>query len=234
MMGMARRFPSLKTLRAKWEEPTTRTIKIPSIQTIVLIVLLVGAMTAILWVSIAVQGEAPQPPAAEPPTPEGPATWLSAWSTFWGAIAGGIGAIGTAGALLIAAFSYKHQVDEKARQARERRLLADENRRAADERRRAQATKVSILKSESKVHIDFYLFGIHNGSDLPIKNVLIRCFDHRGIDSGQNIEQVIAGGMSKEMMLEKPRKVVDKVWATFDDALGQKWKVHINGDLERG
>lgn len=229
-MAMARRFPNLKTIRAKWDQPTTRTVRIPSLQTILLMVLLVSAVTAIVWISIVVQNEAPRPPAPTPPT-EGPAAWLSAWSTFWSAIASGLAAIGTAGALLIAAFSYKHQVDENNRQAEERRQQASEIRRDAENQRRAQAMRVSILTPPSKVHSDTLVLQVHNGSTMPIRNVLLMCFNYSGKESGQWFQQVIAGGMTHDMF-EQKRRVVDRVWASFEDASGQKWKVHINGDLE--
>ncbi|MDQ0672972.1 hypothetical protein QFZ36_000533 [Pseudarthrobacter siccitolerans] len=99
-------------MRAKWADSTSTTIKIPSIRAILLVVLLVGAMTAIVWVSVVVQGESPRPPAAPVPI-EGPASWLSAWSTFWGAVAGGIGAIGTAGALWLGAITFRRQVEDQ-------------------------------------------------------------------------------------------------------------------------
>lgn len=101
---------------AKWAEPTSPTIKVPSIQTILLIVLLAGAIVAIVWASVAVQLATPtvsvEPDAG---TEEGPAAWMSAWSTFWGAVAGGIGAIGTAGALLLGAFTFRRQVQDQHR-----------------------------------------------------------------------------------------------------------------------
>jgi F0F1-type ATP synthase membrane subunit c/vacuolar-type H+-ATPase subunit K len=213
-----------------WDQPTTRTIKVPKLQTIFLVVLLVAAATAIVWVSIAIRNEMPRPPAPTPP-PEGPAAWLSAWSTFWSAIAGGLAAIGTAGALLIAAFSYKHQVDEKNRQAEERRRQAREIRRDEENMRRAQAMQVSILTPASQVHINHVVLQVHNGSTMPIRNVLLRCFNHSGQDSGQKFQQVIAGGMTHDMF-EQNRRVLDTVWASFEDASGQKWKVHVNGELE--
>ncbi|WP_314214925.1 hypothetical protein [Pseudarthrobacter equi] len=227
---MTQRFSDLKSIRVKWREPITLSVKIPKLQTLLLIVLLVGAVAAIVLVSIAVQNELPKPPVPTLPA-EGPAAWLSAWSTFWGAVAGGIGAIGTAGALLIAAFSYKHQVDEKIRQAEERRQQAEEVLRDANEKRREQARQVSILTAASQVHSNHILLQVHNGSALPIKNVLLICINHLGKESGQKFQQVIAGGMTHEM-LEQNRRLVDKVWASFEDASGQKWKVHVNGDLE--
>jgi hypothetical protein len=57
------------------------------------------------------------------------------------------------------------------------------------------------------------------------------CFNYSGKESGQWFQQVIAGGMTHDMF-EQNQRVVDEVWATFEDASGQEWKVHRNGDLE--
>lgn len=68
--------------------------------------IVVGILAIVTSASSLLQG----PTATEPPNA---AEWLSAVSTFWGAVATAIGAVVTAGALLIAALSYRKQVEDK-------------------------------------------------------------------------------------------------------------------------
>lgn len=206
---MAQRFPSLRTMRAKWDEPTSKTIKVPSIGTILLAVLLLGAVTAIVWVSLAVQGEAPTspaPPASEPV--EGPAAWLSARSTFWGAIAGGIGAIGTAGALGLGAYTYFRQVRDQ---------------------HRAQAAAVSLVTADGE-RTGFLRMMVRNDSNLPISDVYLQALNHNGNDAGHEMQQVLApGGV---LPLDRPKRSVDRAWVKFDDSSGIRWARYVNGELE--
>ncbi|MGP4032824.1 hypothetical protein [Pseudarthrobacter sp. 1C304] len=197
-------------------------------RTATLVGLLTVIVISIVWVSHA-ENEAIRlhlpPVLPEPTTVEGIklTDWISAIGTA-------VGAVLTAGALLIAAFTYRHQVDEKNRQAEDRRRQAEENKRAEDKAARAQAVQVSLVTADSKQHTNYVVLELINSSSSPIKNVLLMCFDHKGQQMGQALQQVIAGGQS--LHLERPRRVVDKAWARFQDAENRTWKVYVNGDLE--
>lgn len=183
-------------------------LKVPRLQTILLTVLLLGAVTAIVWISIVVQGEMPRPPASETEVKEGPAAWLGAWSMFWGAVAGGIGAVGTAGALLLGVRIYYLQ--EK-------------------DRRRAQAVAVTvgtkldpIPHSLGKQRVCY----IRNDSPLPIYNVSLyagRAPYARAIDPA-----VIATGGEETLAL---RHEYETVHAKFVDSAGVAWKRGGDGHL---
>jgi hypothetical protein len=151
------------------------------------------------------------------------AEWLSAVATFWGAVATAFGAILTAGALLVAAFTYLHQVDEKNRAAQDRR---DKD----SKERRAQAASVSVLTAPSETKTDSIVMTAYNGSPLPIRNVLLTCVDRRGQVMGQEMKQVVPAGGSAE--LERPERVIDKVVARFTDAEGRVWRSYVNGEFE--
>jgi hypothetical protein len=151
------------------------------------------------------------------------AEWLSAISTFWGAVATAIGAALTGGALLFAAYTYRHQVEEKTRAAQDRR---DNEAKA----RRAQAAGVSVLTEPSPTHTNSVVMKAYNGSDLPISNVMLTCVDKQGRVMGQELKQVVAAGAAAE--LERPSSVVDRVVARFTDAEGRVWRSYVNGEFK--
>lgn len=203
-------------MRAKWTAPNQATVTVPSLQTIVCLSLLALALGLITWVVIAenvTQGRAFPPQA---PDGSNAADWVSAVGTL-------LGAVLTGGALLIAGFSYKHQVEDKSREAQDRR---DQESKA----RRAQAAGVSVLTSPSPTQTNSVVMKAYNGSALPISNVLLTCVDRRGQVMGQEMRQVVAAGDSAE--LERPAKVVDRVVARFTDAEGRVWRSYVNGELE--
>lgn len=197
-------------MRAKWAEATSTTIRIPSLRTILLIVLLAGAITAIVWVSIVVQNETPRPPAPEPPI-EGPAAWMSARSTFWGAIAGGIGAIGTAGALLLGAYTFRRQVRDQ---------------------HRAQAAAITVGVRTEREYLDmggtrtWYRYFVRNDSLLPIYHVRLyfgpvekrRKIDREVIAPG---DEVTHDSQSSDFM----------AFGKFVDSSGVAWKRDGSGKL---
>lgn len=210
---MARRFPSLKTMRAEWDEPTSRTVKIPSIQTMLLIVLLLGAMTAIVWVSIAVQLEIPHTVPVQPETAatDGPAAWLSAWSTFWGAVAGGIGAIGTAGALWLGAVTFFRQVRDQ---------------------HRAQSSRVIVVMDKGTGKGAGYLPPtaiVRNLSDLPIYKVRLRAAPNDAFDDELKKEKPLLVG---EWPVVIPGKYIEhSVHVEFQDSAGTTWIRWVGGGL---
>lgn len=158
------------------------------------------------------------------------AEWLSAISTFWGAIASGLAAIGTAGALLIAAFGYKHQVEEKERQEAERRKHAKDKKDAEAKALRSRARQVSILPKKGERFVSNVLLEVHNGTSSPIRNVMFLCLDSKGTVTGQTFSMALPAGQS--LPLEKPRKDIDRAWVRFQDVDDKTWKIHLNGHLE--
>lgn len=214
MTATVRWYPDLnsKNMRARWAESTITTIRIPSFQTILLAVLLVGSFTTIICVSFAVQNEIPQPPIPPVTVPvEGPAAWLTARATFWGAVAGGIGAIGTAGALLLGAYTYMRQVQDK---------------------RRAQASRVIVQIDEGSGKGTGYLPPraiVSNLSDLPIYDVRLRAAPHDAFDDGlEETKPVLVG----EWPISIPRKYVKQsVHVNFRDSAGTTWIRWVDGGL---
>lgn len=211
---MARRFPSLQTLREMWDEPTTSTIKVPRLQTIVLVVLLLIAVTLIVGVTIAVWAETPRPPAPEEEGKEGPAAWLSAWSTFGGAIATALGAILTAGAVLVAALSYRKQVADKHQE-----LL---------DKYEAQSIAVTV---GYELHPDFttkYVYFVENGSDAGIYKVRLYAVNAKEEPSLE--ADVIPAGKRLQFDMPYLRYLAA---AEFDDSAGVRWLRDSRGRREQ-
>lgn len=210
---MARRFPSLQTLREMWEKPTTRTIKVPPLPTIVLVVLLLIAVALIVGVTIAVWGETPQHPAPADTGKDGPAAWLSAWSTLGGAIATALGAILTAGAVLVAALSYRKQVAD-----RHQELL---------DKYEAQSIAITV---GYEPHPDFttkYVYFVENGSDAGIYNVRLYAVNDK--EEPSLGADVIPAGKRLQFDMPYLRYVAA---AEFDDSAGVRWLRDSKGRRE--
>lgn len=200
-------------MRAKWAESTIKTTKIPSIRTILLVVLLVGAVTVIAGVSIAVQNEAPR--SVAPPVPaEGPAAWLSAWSTFWGAFATALGAALTAGALLIAALTFRRQVADRRRELRRER--------------RAHANCVSIIRSKVPNEDNSRDIEVRNDSSTPIS--WVRMFSIHGdvVSAPDNAPTILPPGGQFKWKAPKAAGA----WVEFYDVWEQKWRRRDDGRLQ--
>jgi len=202
-------------------------LKIPSVQTIILIVLLIGAFTSIVWVSVATNLEMPQPPAvpqqSSSQTQEGPAAWLSAWSTFWGAMATAIGAIVTAAAVFIAALTYKHQVDEKNREAADRRQKAQDKRRA-----QARAVKLAVSPRAGWNEFDC---DMRNFSDLPVSALNVVSVNAAGDETKRHIVGVLIPDKPIRVTVPAPA-VPSTSYASFIDAEGLSWKLYFDDRLE--
>lgn len=196
----------------KWSETTERSVKIPNVQWILLIILLVGAVVAIIWVSAAIHLEGPhsEVPTVSPPV-EGPAAWLSAWATFWGAVAGGIGAIGTAGALLLGAFTFRRQVRDH---------------------HRAQASRVIVLMDKGTGKSAGYLptnATVQNLSDLPIYNVRLRAAPRDAFGAGLESKKPLLVGA---WLVPIPGKYTkESVHVEFRDSAGTNWIRWVDGGL---
>ncbi|MCT9868355.1 hypothetical protein [Paenarthrobacter aurescens] len=204
--------PTCSAMKAKWNEPTNITIRIPSIQAILLAILLLGSIGAIACVSIAVQNETPHGPTPTVAVPvEGPAAWLSAQSTFWGAVAGGIGAIGTAGALWLGALTFFRQVRDQ---------------------HRAQSSRVIVVMDKGKGKGAGYLSPkavVTNMSGLPIYKVRLRAAPHDALDDG--MEESIPV-LVDEWPIPIPGKYIEhSVHVEFQDSAGTTWIRWVGGSL---
>jgi len=208
-------------MRIKWDQATSRTIRVPSGQVIVLIVLLVLAITAIVWVSFAVQGETPRPPSREAPV-EGPAAWL-------GGIGSVLSAVVTGGALLIAALTYRRQIRD-----RHEELL--DKRRAAAKARREQAEAVTVIIEKNYPGVIFLegdrntlWAGVRNVGKLPIFGVTFVLVDKARQEARQEYYSMMSPGDTKGLWTEPV--LIDGAYATFTDSAGVRWKRWHNGEL---
>lgn len=201
----------------KWSEPTQKSINIPSLRTLVLLVVLVAALAALAWVIVAenvAQGRAfPPPPGPDTSTA---ADWVSAVATT-------IGAALTAGALLIAASTYKHQVEEKISAAQDRRE------RESRERKRQAASVTVTIRPKVKEEAT-HLIAVRNDSDFPIRTVYLAAVDANRKAVEQDVFPSIAPGTQEGFSV--PGYLVHNAWANFTDANGVRWRCWFNGDLE--
>lgn len=189
----------------KWSHSTETTVKVPSLQTMLLVFLLSGSLVVIICLSIATNLDAPRPVQA-PPSTEGPAAWLSAWSTFWGAIAGGLGAIGTAGALLLGAYTFMRQVRDQ---------------------HRAQASRVIVQMERDG---DFPPHAIvRNLSGLPIYKVRLAAAPHNAFrDHFTESKDVLIG----DWQVTVPDEYIEiSVTVEFQDSAGTRWIRWAEGGL---
>lgn len=139
------------------------------------------------------------------------ADWLSAVSTFWGAIAGGIGAIGTAGALWLGAVTFSRQVRDQ---------------------HRVQASRVIVLMDEGTGKGAGYLSPkaiVKNLSDLPIYKVQLRAAPRDAFDNGlEKTKPVLMG----EWPISIPGKYLEtSVHVEFQDSGGTTWIRWVDGGL---
>ncbi len=172
-----------------------------------LTLLLVAAMALIIGVSISVRGETPRPD-SPPATQEGPAAWLSARATFWGAVAGGIGAIGTAGALLLGAITYLRQVRDQ---------------------HRAQASTVAVLLSRNSGPFRDHVIVVALAGPLPIYNVEITGIDSQQRPLERQVRHVVVRQFGKVYL---PGNLsIHEAHVTFTDTSGTRWTRRSTGHL---
>ncbi|MFF2712647.1 hypothetical protein [Paenarthrobacter sp. NPDC058040] len=180
-----------------------------------------GSIAAIVWVSIVVQGETLSPLANQPPAQgqEGPAAWLSAWSTFAGAVATTVGALLTGGALLIAALTYRRQVADKHREAKDKR--------------EEQAGKI-IVRVVRRMNGQS-LVDLKNPTSLPIFKLNLYAIDEDGkvIDAQPLSKEVVVGDYEGHLFDDWCR--VQSAYAEFTDSGGVAWIRTSKGTLvEKG
>lgn len=173
---------------------------------------ILGTIGVLVLVSHLLRG----PTAAEPPNA---AEWLSAISTFWGAVATAIGAIVTAGALLIAALTYRKQVED---------------------RHKAQAVGVTVgsrtVKQpavKARVTINDYFpdrekhfYFVRNDSQLPIYAVDLVVGE--ADDLKTSMRAVLAPGDEEAIEVSL---AIFTAFAQFTDSSGVAWKRDSSGRL---
>ncbi|TDK27902.1 hypothetical protein E2F48_01955 [Arthrobacter crusticola] len=202
-----------KTLKGHW----SRFLKWKNMALVLgSVAVMLGIIAGVASISALLQGPtAGQANAAE---------WLSAISTFWGAVATALGAALTGGALLIAALTYQRQV-------RDRHAELESKRRA-----QAEAVTVRIVPFKpayvapgtnppDRVQIE-----VRNDGELAVFGIAAVVLDRTRREVGQKYFQSIL-----PHTFDSFRHLADKVdgaYATFTDSAGTRWKRWHNGDLE--
>ena len=136
------------------------------------------------------------------------AEWLSAWATFWGAIAGAIGAIGTAGALWLGAITFRRQVRDQ-------------------HRAQAAAVTLAITKTSGR---GTWAGLVRNDSLLPIFDLALVGVDANGndVDASRHERPYLPGTTAQNAnsyggILQKT-SLKQASYVCFTDAAGNKWK----------
>ncbi|MFE4080332.1 hypothetical protein [Paenarthrobacter sp. YIM B13468] len=135
--------------------------------------------------------------------------WISAFGTAFGAAL-------TGGALLVAAFTYRHQVDERIR-------IAADNRKA-----QARAVSVSIRKKPG--YDKMLQIQVLNNSNLSINSVFLILLDKKRRECHQETYHLMVPG--SEEGFDRDERIVGAAYANFIDADGRRWRSWFNGDLE--
>ncbi|MFF1880573.1 hypothetical protein ACFVVC_03775 [Pseudarthrobacter sp. NPDC058196] len=174
--------------------------------------IILGIVAVVIFVSGLLQG----PTTAEPPNA---AEWLSAISTFWGAVATAIGSLLTAGALLIAALSYRKQVaDRHKAQAVSVTVGSRTEVTPAVSARRA----VSGYFPTNEKHFYF----VRNDSQLPIYRVELRVGESDDLKS--STREVLAPGDEESFEVSF---APFPAYARFTDSSGVTWTRDSSGKL---
>ncbi|MEV7572636.1 hypothetical protein AB0P28_05975 [Pseudarthrobacter sp. NPDC089323] len=151
------------------------------------------------------------------------ADWLSAISTFWGAVAAGLGAALTGGALLIAALTYQRQIRDRHAELEGKR------------REQAEAVTVEIGPSQPQGKNfgedpkDNLIIAIRNDSQLAIFGIALVVVDKNRKEPDQRLYDSISPGRYKRFI--QPASRVDGAYAMFTDTAGTRWKRWHNGEL---
>lgn len=147
------------------------------------------------------------------------AEWMSAISTFWGAVGTGLGAALTGGALLIAALTYRRQVADKHQELKDKR--------------EEQAGKiiVRVVRYESgQVLVD-----LKNPTNLPIFKLNLYAIgdDGKVVDRQPLSKEVVVGDYEGHLFDDWCR--VHSAYAEFTDTGGVGWTRTSKGTLvEKG
>lgn len=173
--------------------------------------ILLGIIAVVIFLSGLLHG----PTAAEPPNA---AEWLSAISTFWGAIAAAIGALVTAGALLIAALSYRKQVEDRHKAQAVGVTVGSRT-------EKQPAVKARVAIKDYFPDREKYIYFVHNGSQLPIYRVELVVQDTH---SQGSYRDVLAPGAENTLELEFAPL---PAFVRFTDSSGVAWKRESFGRL---
>lgn len=135
--------------------------------------------------------------------------WISAFGTAFGAAV-------TAGALLVAAFTYKHQVDERIRVAQ-------------DERSR-HARLIKLNNTASNEFHDQWDYVVRNDSDIPVDGVDLLVFD--AASGGPTLHQI--GTVNGKDQATKAVYLPDMTtsYLRFQDKDGRNWRRYFDNRLE--
>ncbi|MDQ0672974.1 hypothetical protein QFZ36_000535 [Pseudarthrobacter siccitolerans] len=143
--------------------------------------------------------------------------WISAFGTAFGAAL-------TGGAVLFAAFTYQHQVDEK------NRVQADERQRALDERSE-HARAIKLNNTPSNEYHDTWDYVVRNDSDIPVDGVDILSFDRMAGEA--TLHQI---GTVNPTEQSRPKAVylpdMTASYLRFQDKNGRNWRKYFDGRLE--
>jgi hypothetical protein len=142
--------------------------------------------------------------------------WISAFGTAFGAAL-------TGGALLVAAFTYKHQVDEK------NRAEADKRQRAQDERSE-HARAIKLNKTPNNEYHDTWDYVVRNDSDIPVDGVDLLAFD--AVTAEATLHQI--GTVKAKGQVTKAAHLPDlsTSYLRFQDKDGRNWRRYLDGRLE--
>lgn len=174
--------------------------------------IILGTIAIVASISNLIQG----PTAAEPPNA---AEWLSAISTFWGAVAAALGALLTAGALLIAALSYRKQV-------------ADRHKAQAVGVTVGSRTEVTPAVSARKTINGYFpdnkkhFYFVRNDSQLPIYRVELTVGESDDLKSSSR--EVLAPGDEESFEVSF---APFPAYARFTDSSGVTWRRDSSGRL---
>jgi hypothetical protein len=173
---------------------------ITSVRALAVLGIIAGALGFVISLAVLFPHSDPQPSVTD---------WMSAFGTVAGAAL-------TGGALLLAALTYRKQVEDQHQDALERY--------------RAQAAAVTVEITDSQSKSNFVDIALRNGSSLPIFGAVLICVDKKRNDIGQKFFNTLAAGQSDG--LERSAKIVGAAYAVFTDQSGARWKRWFNGDLE--
>jgi hypothetical protein len=162
--------------------------------------ILLGAIAIISFLSGLMHGPTSEQPANA-------AEWLSAISTFWGAVAGAIGAIGTTGALWLGAITFRRQVNDQ---------------------HRAQASAVTVHVSLQGGLDNSHVVQVAISNNLPIYNMELLCLDYKGVQLERFVKHVVTRDFSQYIDDALP---LHEAFVTFTDSSGVRWQRWSKGKL---
>lgn len=144
--------------------------------------------------------------------------WISAFGTAFGAAL-------TGGALLIAAFTYKHQVDERNRVEAERRRKEWDERSAE-----ARGVTISFEEQSAKGQMECV---VHNGGDVPVDTVML-VFDY--MEARNSVWEVRSvgplGPKTDSNPVTVPAPTTADSYCSFRDTKDMTWRLYFDGRLE--